>query len=141
MTIYPDSGAPADPRDELDAIGRRLAEPAGRRHGDNGLMMAGWLALLGALGVLLLTIAVAGTVHSGAGQAAVLGAGFCIVAGFAVLGLSFLRRWQSGAARVRRERIELVARHDVLSADVDGPRAVAYEPRPRRTDRLRWRSR
>ena len=137
MTIYPDSGVPADPRDELVT---ELA-PAGRRHADNGLLMAGWLALAGALGVLLLAIAVAGSMDSGSGRAAVLVAGFCIVAGFAVLGLSFLRRWQSGTARVRRERVELVARHDLLSADVDGPRGVTYEPRPRRTDRLRWRSR
>lgn len=137
MTIYPDSGAPADPRDEL------VTElvPAGRRHADNGLLMAGWLALAGALGVLLLAIAVASTLDSGGGQAAVLIAGFCIVAGFAVLGLSFLRRWQSRASLVRRERFELVARHDLLSAEVAEPRVMVHEPRPRRTGRLRWRSR
>jgi hypothetical protein len=137
MTIYPDSGAPADPRDELVT---ELA-PAGRRHADNGLLMAGWLALAGALGVLLLAIAVAGSMHSGGGQAAVLVAGFCIVAGFAVLGLSFLRRWQNGARLARRERLEVVARHDLLSAEVAAPRTVVHEPRPRRTGRLRWRSR
>jgi hypothetical protein len=134
---YPDSGAPIDPRDELEAIRRRLAEltPAGRRD-DNGLLMAGWLALAGALGVLLLTIAVAATLDSGGGQAAVLVAGFCIVAGFAVLGLSLLRRWQARAGRVRRERLELVARQDVLTAEVGAPPVAAYEPWPRRTDRL-----
>lgn len=137
MTIYPDSGAPVDPRDELVT---ELA-PAGRRHADNGLLMAGWLALAGALGVLLVAIVVAGSMDSGGGQAAVLVAGFCIVAGFAVLGLSFLRRWQSRAAVARRERLELVARHDLLSAEMGRPHAVVHEPRPRRTSRLRWRSR
>ncbi len=137
MTIYPDSGAPADPRDELVT---ELA-PAGRRHADNGLLMAGWLALAGALGVLLLAIAVAGSMDSGGGRAAVLVAGFCIVAGFAVLGLSFLRRWQRRPGPVRRERLELVARHDLLSAEVGGPRAMVHEPRPRRPGRRRWRSR
>jgi hypothetical protein len=134
---YPDSGAPADPRDELEAIRRRLAETsAGRRRGDNGLLMAGWLALAGALAALLLALAVAGTLDTGGGQAAVLIAGFCIVAGFAVLGLSLLRRGQARAGLVRRERLELVARHDMLSAEVDGPPGSAYEPLPPRTDRL-----
>jgi hypothetical protein len=135
---YPDSGAPVDPREELEAIRRRLVEltPAGRRRGDNGLLMAGGLALAGALAALLVAIAVASTLDSGGGQAAVLIAGFCIVAGFAVLGLSLLRRWQDRAGRVRRERLELLARHDVLSAEVGEPRGSAYQTWPARADRL-----
>ena len=71
---YPDSGAPADPRDELEAIRRRLAElsPTGARGPGNGLLVAGGLALAGALAVLLTAIAVASTLDGGAGQAAVL---------------------------------------------------------------------
>jgi hypothetical protein len=135
---YPDSGAPIDPREELDAIRRRLAElaPAGRRRGDdNGLLMAGGLALAGALVVLLLAIAVAGTLDNGGGQAAVLIAGFCIVAGFAVLGLSLLRRWQDRVGRVRRERVELLTRYDVLAAETGEPRG-SYQPWPSGAGRL-----
>jgi hypothetical protein len=136
---YPDSGAPVDPREELEAIRRRLAEltPAGRRRGDeSGLLMAGGLALAGAIVVLLLAIAVAGTLDSGGGQAAVLIAGFCIVAGFAVLGLSLLRRWQDRVGRVRRERVELLTRYDVLAAETGEPRGSAYPPWPSGADRL-----
>jgi hypothetical protein len=138
---YPDSGAPADPRDELEAIRRRLAEitPAGPRGGGNGLLVAGGLALAGALVVLLVAIAVASTLDSGGSEAAVLIAGFCIVAGFAVLGLSLLRRWQDRAGAVRRERLELLTRYDVLAAETGEQRGTAYRPAPwpNRNDRFR----
>ncbi|HEY7103256.1 MAG TPA: phage holin family protein [Mycobacteriales bacterium] len=144
---YPDSGAPADPRDELEAIRRRLDEltPAGPRGPGNGLLVAGGLALTGALAVLLIAIAVASTLDGGAGQAAVLIAGFCIVAGFAVLGLSLLRRWQDRAAEVRRQRLELLTRYDTLVAEMGQPRGSAsqpayrsaYQPAPNRNDRFR----
>jgi hypothetical protein len=137
---YPDSGAPADRREELEAIRRRLAEitPARSRRGDNGLLVAGGLALSGALVVLLGAIAVASTLQDGAGQAAVLVAGLCVVAGFAVLGLALLRRWQDRVGAVRRERLELLARHDELSAEMGEPRGVAYRPASwlDRTDRI-----
>jgi hypothetical protein len=139
LMTYPDSGAPADPREELEAIRRRLVEitPTHPR-GDNGLLVAGSIALASAFVVLLIALAVAST-QQGAGQAAVLVAGFCVVAGFGVLGLSLLRRWQSRARAVRRERLELLARHDTLSAEMGEPRGPAYEPAawPNRTDRLR----
>jgi hypothetical protein len=138
---YPDSGAPADPRDELEAIRRRLAEltPAGPRGPGNGLLVAGGLALGGALAVLLIAIAVAGTLAGGAGQAAVLIAGFCVVAGFAVLGFALLRRWQDRAAEVRRERLELLTRYDTVAAELGRPRGSAYRPAPwpGRTERFR----
>jgi hypothetical protein len=142
---YPDSGAPADRRDQLDAIRRRLAEmtPAGPRGAGNGLLVAGGLALAGALVVLLIAIAVASTLDDGGGQAAVLIAGFCIVAGFAVLGLSLLGRWQGRARAVRRERLELLTRYDTLAAEMGEPRGAAYgrayqaASRPNRNDRLR----
>ena len=142
---YPDSGAPPDPRDELAAIRRRLAEitPAGPRAASNGLLVAGGLALAGALVVLLVAIAVASTLDSGGGEAAVLIAGFCIVAGFAVLGLSLLRRWQDRAGAVRRERLELLTRYDVLAAQTGEQRGTAYQPAyqpapwPNRNDRFR----
>lgn len=137
---YPDSGAPADPRDELEAIRRRLAEltPTGPRGPGNGLLVAGSLALAGALAVLLLAIAVAGTLDRGAGQVAVLIAGLCIVAGFAVLGLALLGRWQDRASEVRRERLELLTRYDTLAAEMrptHGPahqsgHQPAYQPEP-----------
>jgi hypothetical protein len=137
---YPDSGAPADRRDELEAIRRRLAEitPTGPR-GDSGLLVAGGLALSGALVVLLVAIAVASTLEGGGGQAAVLIAGLCVVAGFAVLGLSLLRRRQDRVGAVRRERLELLVRYDALSAETGEPRGPAYRPapRPNRNDRLR----
>jgi hypothetical protein len=140
---YPDSGSPADPRDELDRIRRRLAEltPAGPRGASNGLLVAGGLALAGALVALLVAIAVASTLEGG-GQAAVLIVGLCVVAGFAVLGLSVLRRWQVRAAAIRRERLELLARQDQLAAGLGSPRRTgqpAYQPRPwpNRNDRFR----
>jgi hypothetical protein len=142
---YPDSGAPADPRDELESIRRRLAEltPAGPRGPGNGLLLAGGLALGGALAVLLIAISVAATLDEGAAQVALLIAGFCIVAGFAVLGLSLLRRWQDRAAEVRRERLELLTRYDTLAAEMGESRGTAYQPGyqpaswPNRNDRLR----
>jgi len=138
---YPDSGAPADPRDELEAIRRRLAElsTTGARGPGNGLLVAGGLALAGALAVLLTAIAVASTLDGGAGQAAVLIAGLCIVAGFAVLGLALLRRWQDRASAVRRERLELLTRYDSLAAGTGQARGSAYQPAPwpNRTDRVR----
>jgi hypothetical protein len=138
---YPDSGAPADPRDELEAIRRRLAEltPAGPRGPGNGLLVAGGLALAGALAVLLIAIAVASTLDDGGAQAAVLIAGLCIVAGFAVLGLSLLRRWQDRAAEVRRERLELLTRYDTLTGGTGEARGSAYQPAPwpNRNDRFR----
>jgi hypothetical protein len=138
---YPDSGAPADPRDELEAIRRRLAElsPTGARGPGNGLLVAGGLALAGALAVLLIAIAVASTVEGGAGQAAVLIAGLCIVAGFAVLGLALLRRWQDRASAARRERLELLTRYDTLAGRTGEARASAYQPAPwpNRNDRVR----
>lgn len=138
---YPDSGAPADPRDELEAIRRRLAElsPTGARGPGNGLLVAGGLALAGALAVLLIAIAVASTLEDGAGQAAVLIAGLCIVAGFAVLGLALLRRWQDRASAVRRERLELLTRYDTLAGGAGEARASAYQPAPwpNRNDRVR----
>ena len=138
---YPDSGASADRREELEAIRRRLAEitPTGPRGGDSGLLVAGGLALAGALVVLLVAIAVASTLEGGGGQAAVLIAGLCVVAGFAVLGLSLLRRWQDRVGAVRRERHELLVRHDALSAEMGEPRRPAYRPAPwpNRNDRLR----
>jgi hypothetical protein len=140
---YPDSGSPADPRDELDAIRHRLAEltPAGPRGAGNGLLVAGGLALAGALVALLVAIAVASTLDGG-GQAAVLVAGLCVVGGFAVLGLSLLRRWQIRANAVRRERLELLARYDELAAGLGRgrpPGQPAYQPAPwpNRNDRLR----
>lgn len=141
---YPDSGSPADPREELDAIHRRLAEltPAGPRGASNGLLVAGGLALAGALVALLVAIAVASTL-AGGGQAAVLIVGLCVVAGFAVLGLSVLRRWQVRAAAVRRERLELLARQDQLAAGLGRARGPAYRPTyrparwPNRNDRFR----
>jgi hypothetical protein len=140
---YPDSGSPADPRDELDAIRRRLAEitPAGPRGASNGLLVAGGIALAGALVALRAAIAVASTLEGG-GQAAVLVAGLCVVGGFAVLGLSVLRRWQVRARAVRQERLDLLARHDELVAGRDGPRrrtGPAYRPAPwsNRTDQFR----
>jgi hypothetical protein len=140
---YPDSGSPADPREELDAIRHRLAEitPAGPRGAGNGLLVAGGLALGGALVALLVAIAVASTLDGG-GQAAVLIVGLCVVGGFAVLGLSVLRRYQVRAAAVRRERLELLARHDELAADLRGgrrPGLPAYQPAswPNRNDRFR----
>jgi hypothetical protein len=115
---YPDSGSPADPRDELDAIRHRLAEltPAGPRGAGNGLLVAGGLALAGALVALLVAIA--------------------------VLGLSLLRRWQIRANAVRRERLELLARYDELAAGLGRgrpPGQPAYQPAPwpNRNDRLR----
>ncbi len=138
---YPDSGAPADPRDELEAIRHRLAElsPTGARGPGNGLLVAGGLALAGALAVLLIAITVASTLEGGAGQAAVLIAGLCIVAGFAVLGLALLRRWQDRASAVRRERLELLTRYDTLAGGTGEARASAYQPAPwpNRTDRVR----
>lgn len=138
---YPDSGAPADPRDELEVIRRRLAElsPTGARGPGNGLLVAGGLALAGALAVLLIAIAVASTVEGGAGQAAVLIAGLCIVAGFAVLGLALLRRWQDRASAARRERLELLTRYDTLAGRTGEARASAYQPAPwpNRNDRVR----
>ena len=138
---YPDSGAPVDPRDELEAIRRRLAElsPTGARGPGNGLLVAGGLALAGALAVLLIAIAVASTLEGGAGQAAVLIAGLCIVAGFAVLGLALLRRWQDRASAVRRERLELLTRYDSLAAGTGQARGSAYQPAPwpNRNDRVR----
>ena len=140
---YPDSGSPADPRDELDAIRRRLAEitPAGPRGAGNGLLVAGGLALAGALVALLVAVAVASTLDGGA-QAAVLVVGLCVVVGFGVLGLSVLRRWQVRASAVRRERLELLARHDELVAGLGGGRRTAqpaYQPAPwpNRNDRFR----
>ena len=140
---YPDSGSPADPRDELDAIRRRLAEltPSGPRGASNGLLVAGGLALAGALVALLVAIAVASTLVGG-GQAAVLIVGLCVVAGFAVLGLSVLRRWQLRAGAVRRERLELLARQDQLAAELGSrrrPGQPAYQPPrwPNRNDRFR----
>ena len=138
---YPDSGAPADPRDELEAIRRRLAElsTTGARGPGNGLLVAGGLALAGALAVLLIAIAVASTLEGGAGQAAVLIAGLCVVAGFAVLGLALLRRWQDRASAVRRERLELLTRYDTLAGRTGEARASAYQPAPwpNRNDRVR----
>ena len=138
---YPDSGAPVDPRDELEAIRRRLAElsPTGARGPGNGLLVAGGLALAGALAVLLTAIAVASTLDGGAGQAAVLIAGLCIVAGFAVLGLALLRRWQDRASAVRRERLELLTRYDTLAGGAGAARGSAYQPAPwpNRNDRVR----
>jgi hypothetical protein len=137
---YPDSGSPADPRDELDAIRHRLAEltPGGPRGTSNGLLVAGGLALAGALVALLVAIAVASTLDGG-GQAAVLIVGLCAVAGFGVLGLSVLRRWQVRAAAARRERLELLARQDELAAGLGSPRGPAYPPPalPYRNDRFR----
>jgi hypothetical protein len=86
--------------------------------------------------MLLVAIAVAGTLDSDGGQAAVLIAGFCIVAGFAVLGLSLLRRWQDRVGRVRRERVELLDRYDVLAAEMGEPIGSDYRPLPTGTDRL-----
>ena len=138
---YPDSGAPADPLDELEAIRRRLAElsPTGARGPGNGLLVAGGLALAGALAALLVAIAVASTLEGGAGQAAVLIAGLCIVAGFAVLGLALLGRWQDRASAVRRERLELLTRYDTLAAGTGEARGTAYQPAPwpNRNDRVR----
>jgi hypothetical protein len=128
---YPDSGAPADPLAELS--------PTGARGPGNGLLVAGGLALAGALAVLLIAIAVASTVEGGAGQAAVLIAGLCIVAGFAVLGLALLRRWQDRASAARRERLELLTRYDTLAGRTGEARASAYQPAPwpNRNDRVR----
>jgi hypothetical protein len=138
---YPDSGSPADPRDELDRIHHRLAEltPAGPRGARNGLLVACGLALAGALVALLVAIAVASTLEGGGGQAAVLIVGLCVVAGFAVLGLSVLRRWQIRAAAVRRERLELLTRQDELAGALGSPRRPAYQPvpAPNRNDRFR----
>jgi hypothetical protein len=141
---YPDSGAPADPRDELAAIRRRLAEitPAGPRGAGNGLLVAGSLALGAALVALIVALAVASTLD-GPGQAAVLIAGICAVLGFAVLGFAVLRRWQARSSSVGRERRELLARHEELSAGLGRPRAQVGEPAreptpwPNRNDRFR----
>jgi hypothetical protein len=140
---YPDSGSPADPRDELDAIRHRLAEltPGGPRGTSNGLLVAGGLALAGALVALLVAIAVASTLDGG-GQAAVLIVGLCVVAGFAVLGLSVLRRWQIRAGAVRRQRLELLARQDELAAELGSARrpgrpAYRQPAGQNRNDRLR----
>jgi hypothetical protein len=137
---YPDSGAPADPRDELAAIRRRLAEitPAGPRGAGNGLLVGGGLALAAALVALIVTLAVASTLD-GSSQAAVLVAGICAVLGFAVLGLAVLRRWQARSSSVSRERRELLARHDELAAGLGRPRPPAREPAPwpNRNDRFR----
>ena len=129
---YPDSGAPADPRDELSAIRRRLAEitPAGPRGAGNGLFVAGSLALAAALVALIVALAVAGTLD-GSAQAAVLVVGVCAVLGFAVLGFTVLRRWQVRSSAVNRERRELLARQDELAAGLGRPRPPAREPAPR----------
>jgi hypothetical protein len=89
--------------------------------------------------VLLIAIAVASTLEGGAGQAAVLIAGLCIVAGFAVLGLALLRRWQDRASAARRERLELLTRYDTLAGRTGEARASAYQPAPwpNRNDRVR----
>jgi hypothetical protein len=47
-----------------------------------------------------------------------------------VLGLSLLRRWQDQAGAVRRERLELLTRYDVLAAETGEPRGTAYRPDP-----------
>ena len=134
---YPDSGAPADPRDELAAIRRRLAETAPTARG-NGLLVAGGLALAGAFVALIVALVVASTLGGG-GQAAVLIAGLCVVAGFAVLGLSVLRRWQIRSGAVRRERLELLVRQDELAAALGDPGPPLAEPAPlaSRADRVR----
>ena len=141
---YPDSGSPADPRDELDAIRRRLAEitPAGPRGAGNGLLVATGLAIAGSLVALLVAIAVASTLEGGGGQAAVLVVGLCVVVGFAVLGFSVFRRWQVRSNAVRRERLELLARQEDLVAGLGAPRRPgqpAYQPAPwpNRNDRFR----
>jgi Na+/melibiose symporter-like transporter len=135
---YPDSGAPLDPRDELDAIRRRLAEltPAGPQRG-SGLAVAG-LGLTAALVALVVALSVASTLDGGA-QAAVLVVGVCVVVGFAVVGFSALRRWTARSRALSRQRRELLARHDQLAAALGTPRAPVREPArwPNRNDRFR----
>jgi hypothetical protein len=136
---HPDSGAPFDPRDELDAIRRRLAEltPAGPQRG-SGLAVAGALGLTAALVALVVALSVASTLDGGA-QAAVLVVGVCVVVGFAVVGFSALRRWTARSRALRRQRRELLARHDQLTAALGTPRAQVREPAPwpNRNDRFR----
>ena len=114
---YPDSGAPADPRDELAAIRRRLAEitPAGPRGAGNGLLVAGSLALAAALVALIVAVAVASTLD-GPGQAAVLIVGVCALLGFAVLGFAVLRRWQARSSSVGRATTSATVSPKILTA-------------------------
>jgi hypothetical protein len=140
---YPDSGSPADPRDELDAIRRRLAEitPAGPRGGGTGLLVGGGLGVAGAFVALIASLAVASTLD-GPAQAAVLVAGICVVIGFAILGFSAFRRWNARTTAVTRERRALLARHDQLAAELGTPGPPGREPTraatswPNRNDRL-----
>jgi hypothetical protein len=127
---YPDSGAPADPRDELDMLRRRLAEisAAGSQRPGNGLAVAGGLSLAVALVALIIALAVASTLEGGGAQAAVLIVGICALLGFAVLGFAFLRRWQARSGAVVRERRELLARYAQLATTLGAPRAPAGEP-------------